>query len=501
MTGELEGDLVLNVASSSFPPGGGDLGRLIRDFDWAGTELGPIAHWPAALKTATNIVLQSPLPLVMLWGPNGRMIYNDAYSVFAAQRHPYLLGSKVLEGWPEVADFNRQVLDVCLAGGTLSFHNHELTLYRNNVPEQVSMNLNYGPVLGDDGYPAGVLAIVVETTAHVRAERRLRESEERFRALVTATSDVIYRMSADWQEMRQLDGRGFLADTAGPKVRWMDDYLYPEDQPAIREAIEIAIRERTPFQLEHRVRTAEGSGGWTLSRAIPLIDDAGDINEWFGAATDVTARKQAEEHLRLVNNELNHRVKNTLATIQALAAQTFKGVDRETRDEFEMRLTSLAAAHDLLMERGWGTAGLSELVTRSLTVFQGLDRWTAHGVEAELSPKGIIALAMTLHELGTNATKYGAWSQATGRVDLSWRLAETGDGERLLKMLWQERDGPLVAAPQGRGFGSRLIERGLSGELGGSSRLTFASTGVVCEIEIPIQSIRNVAEPLQLTAG
>jgi two-component sensor histidine kinase len=500
VAGELEADLSLDVSASSFPSADGELGGLIRDFDWAGTELGPISHWPAALRTATNIVLASPLPLVMLWGPNGRMIYNDAYSVFAAQRHPGLLGSKVLDGWPEVADFNRQVLDVCLAGGTLSFRNHELTLYRNNAPEQVSMNLNYGPVLGDDGRPAGVLAIVIETTAHVLAERRLRESEARFRALVTATSDVVYRMSADWQEMRQLEGRGFLADTAGPKARWMDDYLYPEDQPAIRAAIELAIRERTPFQLEHRVRTAQGSGGWTLSRAIPLMNEGGEINEWFGAATDVTARRQAEEHLRLVNNELNHRVKNTLATVQALAAQTFKSADRAARDEFEMRLASLAAAHDLLTERGWGRVGLSELVTRSLRVFQEADRWSAEGADADLSPKAIIALAMTLHELGMNATKYGAWSQASGRVEMSWRVGESGD-ERPLKMVWQERDGPPVVAPTGRGFGSRLIERGLSGELGGTSRLTFARTGVVCEIEIPIQSIRQVAAPLELAAS
>lgn len=434
----------------------------------------------------------------MLWGPSGRMIYNDAYSVFAGQRHPYLFGSKVLEGWPEVADFNREVLEVCLAGGTLSFRNHELTLYRNNAPEQVWMDLNYGPVLGDDGRPAGVLAIVVETTGQVQAERRLRESEERFRALVTATSDVIFRMSADWQEMGRLEGRGFLADTTSPSVRWMDEYLYAPDQPAIRAAIDAAIRERRPFQSEHRIRRADGSVGWTFSRAIPMMDEAGQITEWFGAASDVTARKEAEEHLRLVNNELNHRVKNTLATIQALAAQTFKGADPAARDEFEMRLTSLAAAHDLLTERGWGRADLSELVGRSLTVFQASDRWSARGVEADLSPKATIALAMTLHELGTNATKYGAWSQATGRVEVSWELLEMPEAERLLRMRWLERDGPPVTEPRVRGFGSRLIERGLSNELGGKSRLVFAPTGVTCEVEIPIQSIRQITKPLQL---
>ena len=157
----------------TFPPGGGEMGKLIRAFNWADTELGPITTWSSALRTATNIVLQSPLPLVMLWGPDGIMIYNDAYSVFAGQRHPKLLGSKVLEGWAEVADFNRRVLEVGLAGGTLSFRDQELTLYRNNQAEQVFMDLNYGPVLGDDQTPAGVLAIVIERTARVEAERAL----------------------------------------------------------------------------------------------------------------------------------------------------------------------------------------------------------------------------------------------------------------------------------------------------------------------------------------
>jgi hypothetical protein len=155
-----------------FPVGGGELGALIRGFDWSRTSLGPIAVWPQSLKTAIDIVLRSPLPLVLLWGPDGVMIYNDAYSGFAGQRHPQLLWSKVLEGWAEVADFNAQVMKVGLAGGTLSFRDQQLTLYRNNRAEPVWMDLNFGPVLDESGQPAGVLAIVVETTARVQAERR-----------------------------------------------------------------------------------------------------------------------------------------------------------------------------------------------------------------------------------------------------------------------------------------------------------------------------------------
>ncbi|MBT9371613.1 PAS domain S-box protein [Rhizobium sp. CSW-27] len=278
----------------SFPTGGGQLGELIRAFDWASTSLGPIEQWPQSLKSVTGMLLLSPVPIVLLWGEDGVMIYNDAYSVFAGNRHPQLLGSKVREGWAEVADFNDNVMRVGLSGGTLAYRDQELTLIRNGRPEPVWMNLDYSPVLDENGKPAGVIAIVVETTQNVIAERRLRESENRFRALTLATSDAVYRLSADWVEMRQLDGRGFLANLYRPSARWTEEYLLPEDRPEIGAAIARAIRTRRPFQMEHRIRKADGSVGWVLSRAVPVADGNGEIVEWFGAASDVTERRRAD---------------------------------------------------------------------------------------------------------------------------------------------------------------------------------------------------------------
>ncbi|WP_018259909.1 GAF domain-containing hybrid sensor histidine kinase/response regulator [Methylobacterium sp. WSM2598] len=155
-----------------FIPGGSELGALVRAHDWAATPLGPLETWPQSLRTAVGIVLLSPVPIVMLWGEDGIMIYNDAYSVFAGGRHPQLLGSKVREGWPEVADFNDHVMKVGLSGGTLAYKNQELTLHRYGRPEQVWMDLDYSPILDERGRPAGVVAIVVETSERVRAERR-----------------------------------------------------------------------------------------------------------------------------------------------------------------------------------------------------------------------------------------------------------------------------------------------------------------------------------------
>ena len=162
-----------NDSAFEWLTGGGETGARMREVDWSRTALGPIEQWPQSLKTAIGVVLASPVAIVMLWGPEGVMIYNDAYSVFAGGRHPQLLGSRVLEGWPEVADFNRRVMDVCLAGGTLSFRDQRLVLHRNGVPEDVWMDLSYGPIRDEHGAAVGVLAIVIETTGRVLAEQQV----------------------------------------------------------------------------------------------------------------------------------------------------------------------------------------------------------------------------------------------------------------------------------------------------------------------------------------
>ena len=170
----------------------GEMAQRIRAFDWSTTDLGPIDTWGASLVCNVQMMLASAVPMVMLWGRAGYMIYNDSYSVFAGGRHPYLLGTPVELGWPEVAEFNRHVVDTCLAGGTLSFNNKDLVLSRNGKPENVWLDLYYSPVAGDNQQPAGVLAIVVETTEHMHSERLRQELthnlEQRVAAEVQARS-------------------------------------------------------------------------------------------------------------------------------------------------------------------------------------------------------------------------------------------------------------------------------------------------------------------------
>jgi diguanylate cyclase (GGDEF)-like protein/PAS domain S-box-containing protein len=173
--------------------------------------------------------------------------------------------------------------------------------------------------------------------AALERAQALRQSEDRFAALVTATSDVVYRMSPDWSEMYQLTGRGFIADTHAPNVNWIQRYIPPEDQLQVNLAIGEALRTKSKFELEHRVVRVDGSLGWTSSRAIPLLDNNGRILEWFGAASDITQRKQAEEGLRLAASVFSHAAEGIMITDPDGAIldvnDAFTGITGYTRDE------------------------------------------------------------------------------------------------------------------------------------------------------------------------
>lgn len=856
--------------------------------------------------------------MVMLWGEDGIMLYNDAYSVFAGRRHPEQLGMKVREGWPEVADFNDHVMKVSLAGGTLSFKDQELTLYRHGEPEQVWMDLAYSPVVGDDGRPAGVLAIVIETTKRVKAERALRQREARLgffdrlaqetrelsdaREIMAATTKSLgeqlggsvcayadmepdqdrMNIRADWaadgsdsivgtyslaafgetarsnllagrpfvtrdtlaelgpvegaallslglgatvcmplvrngklralmalhqreprnwtdeelaliaetterswayiervrseevnrETARRLnavldnttmavflmdhrqhcvfanaaaekltgysfaelsakplhdvihnkypDGRhyplhecpidrafpersqvqgeelfvapdgsfypvGFTAspvlndhgepigtviearniseerarDAAlreseerfrniadhTPAMLWVTDdtgyctYLnkgwyeytgqrdregeglgwlqavHPEDRPEAERAFLSANDEQKGYEIDFRVRRADGSYRWCVDAAKPRFDGNGrflghigsviDIDERREAAEkvraseetlrsvidqmpigvaiarvpsgeiflynqaleemlghsilsndastydryggidedgrslsaeryplgrailfgetvvgdemryrrgdgriihllghaapivgssgkaeiavvtlqDITDRKKAEQHQRLLIDELSHRAKNLLAIIQSVAQQSFKnGSDPSTMvSSFEGRLGALAAAHGILTRQRWEAAPIRQIICDTIMAVKADDhRLKLDGPDLLVPPKTGVSLAMAIHELTTNAVKYGSFSNEAGSVTVSWQV-ENGR----LKLEWRERGGPVVSTPSRRGFGSRMIERGLAAELGGEVTISFEADGVVCRVDAP----------------
>ncbi|MCB8822276.1 PAS domain S-box protein [Microvirga rosea] len=291
----------------AFPVGGGQTGALIRSFDWSRTSLGPIHSWPQSLKTALNVILQTPVPMVMLWGPDGVMLYNDAYSTFAAGRHPRLLGSKVLEGWPEVADFNRRVMETGLRGETLSFQDQHLVLYRNGVPEDVWMDLDYSPVLDETHRPAGVLAVVVETTQRVRTQNALEERDEQLRLAQEAGGIGMFDLdmasnqlsvTPEFCRIYGLPPSDVLSSSA------VECLVLPEDKDIISRP-ETRGNGLAQPSVEYRiVRRDTGELRW-ISRKAKFIHDAdGKRVRFIGAVQDITDRKEAEEALRISKERL-----------------------------------------------------------------------------------------------------------------------------------------------------------------------------------------------------
>ncbi|HEX3937387.1 MAG TPA: ATP-binding protein [Xanthobacteraceae bacterium] len=236
---------------------------------------------------------------------------------------------------------------------------------------------------------------------------------------------------------------------------------------------------------EFEIRFSDGSSIALLIQAAPLRDAAGKIVGGVCAAVDISERKRIEDHRLLLLNELNHRVKNTLATVQSIAAQSFRGPQsgENARALFEARLMSLSRAHDVLTEENWQGANLIEIVGQAIMPYRSGDpgRFQVTGPSVRLSAKMALSISIALHELATNAAKYGALSNGKGSVKIAWQI-ERQEQQSLLRLEWRESGGPTVNPPVHKGFGSRLIERGLAQDLGGGTKLDFRPEGLRCAI-------------------
>jgi PAS domain S-box-containing protein len=262
--------------------------------------------------------------------------------------------------------------------------------------------------------------------------------------------------------------------------------VHPEDRARRQQAIDHAIATGEDMDIEYRTLRPDGQVGWVLARGRAAFED-GRAVRLAGISLDITARKAAEEHQRLLLDELNHRVKNTLATVQSIALQTRTPAKRRD-DPFFRRLLALSQAHDLLTEASWASASLAEVIRRTLDPHFAVGdggRMRLSGPPVQLPPNAAVTLHMGFHELATNAMKYGALSSADGQIDVTWTIDGAADAPTL-EIQWRESGGPAVTAPTRRGFGSRMIERGIAHEFGGECRLTFDPAGLACHMRLPL---------------
>jgi PAS domain S-box-containing protein len=296
------------------------------------------------------------------------------------------------------------------------------------------------------------------------------------------------------------DGEGIVCSddiTADPRYGLHGPHFgMPAGHLPVRSYLAVPVRSRSGEVLGglffgHQDRGVFGHSAEELisgiaAQAAIAIDNARLYRE---AQREIEQRRRAEQHQHLLINELNHRVKNTLAIVQSLAQQSFKGnaPTDVARRAFDARLSALSAAHNLLTRENWEKASLAETVSTSVAATTGANaaRVRLSGPDVLLSPQTAVSVAMAIHELCTNAIKYGALSNDRGSVAVDWQVISGEEGQRF-RLDWVEANGPAVAPPSRRGFGSRMIERGLSAELGGRVELEFRPEGLACIIDAPL---------------
>lgn len=238
-------------------------------------------------------------------------------------------------------------------------------------------------------------------------------------------------------------------------------------------------------------RRKDGSEFWAALFVSPVRDEDGNIVQHFASLIDLTKLKEDEARSRMLIDELNHRVKNTLSTVQSIVWQTLRTTTdpKQIRQSIESRLSALSRSHDLLTRENWESAGLLDIAHDALEPFGvsggRADRIVITGENVRFPPKSALALGIVFNELATNSVKYGALSNAVGSIQISWTAETTPAGKRLL-LTWSERGGPPVAPPAHKGFGSRVLERGLAHELEGQVQLDYQPNGLICTMDIPL---------------
>jgi PAS domain S-box-containing protein len=337
----------------------------------------------------------------------------------------------------------------------------------------------------------GFLKILRDRTDDKLAAEQLHNSEEHLREILESISDAFYAVDRHWR-FTYVNRKA--EEWWGCKREDLIGKVYPEFFPQVvgTEALDAqreVMEKRQPFHFEV---VSPVLGHWIDTHIYPTAD--GGLSVYF---RDISVRKKAQEHQQVLIHELNHRVKNTLATVQSIASQTLRNAStmQDAKEALENRLFALSRAHDVLTRENWEAADLQEIVSQAMEPYRsyGEERIQAAGPYVRIPPRMALALAMAFQELATNAVKYGALYNEHGRITIGWTVDDASHPP-CLRLRWEEACGPPVKVPERFGFGTRLIERSLAHDLNGTAEITFAGTGLVCEVTAPL--IRDEMNPM-----
>jgi PAS domain S-box-containing protein len=395
-------------------------------------------------------------------------------------------------------------LELLLGDGMRRSLRRELTLIRADR-EHVPTLASVGPLMIEE--TQAILMIVTDLTAQKQSEEVA--AAERFaRSILEQATDAVFVCDAggritkaSWAAERLLDrplvGRG-LADAVPLDIQ-ESDQAQPIGPSLSADGLLRTLRSGKSYHgIEVRLRTEALSERHFLMSAGPLYGEGSDSIGSIITLTDISERKRAEEHKTVLVAELNHRVKNILAIVQSVAWQTVAGSQSlgNFKQAFDGRLKAISLAHDILTRVRWGQVGLDDLIAQSIAPYAGAARVSTSGPALLLPSHVVVPFAMILHELATNAAKYGAFASEAGRLTIGWDLLDDG---RMVRFAWAERGGPPVKPKVTTGFGSKLISRVISYDLHGHAELDFEPEGFRCSLTFPMPAVRE--EPIAADEG
>ena len=335
----------------------------------------------------------------------------------------------------------------------------------------------------ENNRPVRMAGIVLDITARKQMEATLRESEQRYRG--------VFQHAGTGIAIKDTRGRFLSCNPAFTKMLGYSEeellqldllsLVHPDDRDADMAAIKRLVAEEIPdCELLSRYVGKGGQAIWVNKHVSLIRDESGRPANIVALVTDMTERKQSEEHIQLLLREVTHRSKNLLTLVQAVARQTVAASPEDFLKRFDERIQALAASQDLLVKHGWKGAELEQLIRFQLSPFKDLfaSRIRLDGPSVLISASAAQALGMAIHELATNANKYGALSRPSGRVDVCWHFTDGDDGEQRFVLSWSEAAGPPVAKPVRRGFGSKVICHLIECSLNGRVELDYAPSGL-----------------------
>jgi PAS domain S-box-containing protein len=389
-------------------------------------------------------------------------------------------------------DRNIPLFEAAVRDGTP--YSHEKRYVRPDQSE-VWVNNSVAVIKREDGTPYGVLAITLDVTGRRESEAALRRASESMRLAIEgagmATWEIdLSTMEGPWSANRfDILGYAQTANGRGPFDDWLAR-VHPDDRDRAEAAARKCFADGTPFEIEYRILRADtGEERWLRSNGTMISKEADETPRFVGVSFDITEKKQAEAHQQLLIDELNHRVKNTLAIVQSIARQSAKNATspEDFAKSFEGRLAALSAAQNLITAGLWRPTEIQRLISACLQPLAISQQIMIAGPAATLGTKTAVTMALALHELATNAVKYGALSVPEGRVEISWSVSE----ERELLLSWTEAGGPPVKSPIHKGFGMRMIERGLAAEFGGQVEISFEPGGLSCKLRAVLPEMQK----------